>query len=403
MILPKRGKLLLFLVSQMVVIALFFHVSSHGGLFQNEEPRRPVHVLVLSSWRSGSSFVGQIFGQHPDVFYLMEPAWHVWMSFTTSTAWKLQMATRDLLRSVFLCDMSVFDAYMKPGPRKQSSLFQWEQSRALCSSPVCDFFSSDQISSPNNCRMLCAQQPFDKVEKACSSHSHVVLKEVRFFNLQALYPLLTDPSLNLHVVHLVRDPRAVFRSREHTRGDLMIDSRMVLGEHLKMIKETDHPYYVMQIICKSHVDIVKAIQALPKALQQRFLLLRYEDLVQAPLAQTSRLYEFVGLKFLPHLQTWIHNVTRGKGMGQHAFHTGSRDAINVSQAWRRSLPYKKVSQLQDVCSEAMDLLGYLQVKSQQEQGNLSLNLLSSSHALGKVYQEGLGDLSVPDGSSLSHH
>ncbi|KAL6073803.1 hypothetical protein STEG23_033655 [Scotinomys teguina] len=304
------------------------------------------------------------------------------------------MAARDLLRSVFLCDMSVFDAYMKPGPRKQSSLFQWEQSRALCSSPVCNLFSSDQISSPNHCRMLCAQQPFDMVEKACGSHSHVVLKEVRFFNLQALYPLLTDPSLNLHVVHLVRDPRAVFRSREHTRGDLMIDSHIVLGELLKMIKEEDHPYYVMQLICKSHVDIVKAIQVLPRALQQRFLLLRYEDLVQAPLAQTSRLYEFVGLKFLPHLQAWVHNVTRGKGMGQHAFHTGSRDAINVSQAWRWSLPYKKVSQIQDVCGEAMDLLGYLQVKSQQEQGNLSLDLLSSSHTLGKVNQEGLGNLDM---------
>ncbi|EGW04127.1 carbohydrate sulfotransferase 4 [Cricetulus griseus] len=384
MILSKKGKLLLFLGSQMLVMALFFHISGHRDFFQTEEPKRPMHVLVLSSWRSGSSFVGQVFGQHPDVFYLMEPAWHVWMSFTSSTAWKLHMAVRDLLRSTFLCDMSVFDAYMKPGPRKQSSLFQWEQSRALCSSPVCDFFSSDQISSAEDCKLLCAQQPFDMVEKACRSHSHVVLKEVRFFNLQALHPLLTDPSLNLHVVHLVRDPRAVFRSRERTRGDLMIDSKIVLGEHLKIIKEKDHPYYTMQIICKSHVDIVKAIQALPEVLQQRFLLLRYEDLVREPLAQTSRLYKFVGLKFLPHLHTWVHNVTRGKGMGQHTFDTNSRDAVNVSQAWRWSLPYEKVSQLQDACSEAMDLLGYRKVRSQQEQGNLSLDLLSSSPKLGQV-------------------
>ncbi|KAL1785018.1 carbohydrate sulfotransferase 4 [Sigmodon hispidus] len=388
MILPKKGKLLLLLGSQMVVVAFLFHMSGHSGFFQNEEPRRSVHVLVLTSWRSGSSFVGQIFGQHPDVFYLMEPAWHVWMSFTSSTAWKLQMAVRDLLRSIFLCDMSVFDAYMQPGPRKQSSLFQWEQSRALCSSPICDFFSRDQISSPTNCKLLCAQQPFDMVEKACHTHSHVVLKEVRFLNLQALYPLLIDPSLNLHIIHLVRDPRAVFRSREHTRADLITDNHMVLGEHLKMIKEEDQPYHAMQIICKSQVDIVKAIQTLPEALQQRFLFLRYEDLVRAPVTQTSRLYEFVGLKFLPHLQAWIHNVTRGKGLGQHAFHTDARDAINVSQAWRWSLPYKKVSQIQNVCSEAMDLLGYLQVRSQQEQTNLSLDLLSSSHTLGQIYREG---------------
>uniref|UniRef100_A0A3P9DUV5 Sulfotransferase n=1 Tax=Maylandia zebra TaxID=106582 RepID=A0A3P9DUV5_9CICH len=32
-----------------------------------------IHVLLLSSWRSGSSFLGQVFSQHPSVFYLMEP------------------------------------------------------------------------------------------------------------------------------------------------------------------------------------------------------------------------------------------------------------------------------------------------------------------------------------------
>lgn len=378
----------MFLGSQVIIAALFVHMSVHRRLSQGEESRRPVHVLVLSSWRSGSSFVGQLFGQHPDVFYLMEPAWHVWMTFTSSTAWKLHMAVRDLLRSVFLCDMSVFDAYMNPGPRKQSSLFQWEQSRALCSAPVCDFFPAHKISSPKHCKLLCGQQPFDMVEKACRSHGFVVLKEVRFLSLQALYPLLMDPSLNLHVVHLVRDPRAVFRSREHTTTELMIDSHIVLGQHLKTIKEEDQPYYAMKIICKSQVDIVRAIQTLPEALQQRYLFLRYEDLVRAPLAQTSRLYKFVGLDFLPHLRTWVHNVTRGKGMGQHAFHTNARNALNVSQAWRWSLPYEKVSQIQEACGEAMDLLGYLQVRSQQEQGNLSLDLLSSSRILGQVFQEG---------------
>ncbi|XP_008833210.1 carbohydrate sulfotransferase 4 [Nannospalax galili] len=384
MILPKKVKLLLFLTSQMVIFGLFFHMS--GYKFQKEEPR-PMHVLILTSWRSGSSFVGQVFGQHPDVFYLMEPAWHVWMTFTSSTVWRLHMAVRDLMRSIFLCDMSVFDAYMKPGPRAQSSLFQWAQSRALCSPPACDAVSSIQISSPKQCEVLCSRKPFEMVEKVCRSHSHVVLKEVRFFNLQVLYPLLTDPSLNLHIVHLVRDPRAVFRSRERTAADLKIDSHIVLEQNLTMLKVEDQPYNVMKVICKSHVGIAKAIQALPETLQQRYLLLRYEDLVRAPVGQTSRMYDFVGLKFLPHLQTWVYNLTHGKGLGKAAFRTNARDALNVSQAWRWSLPYKKVSRVQEVCGEAMDLLGYVQVKSQQEQLSLSLDLLSPPNTLEQVYQK----------------
>ena len=70
----KRMKLLLFLASQMAIFILFILVYSHddNSLQVKEEPKPPhMHVLVLSSWRSGSSFVGQLFGQHPDVFYLM--------------------------------------------------------------------------------------------------------------------------------------------------------------------------------------------------------------------------------------------------------------------------------------------------------------------------------------------
>lgn len=375
---PKMKPLLLFLVSQMAIFILFIHMYNHNfnSLSTREEPK-PVHVLVLSSWRSGSSFVGQLFGQHPDVFYLMEPAWHVWMTFKQSTPWSLHMAVRDLIRSIFLCDMSVFDAYMKPGPRKQSSLFQWETSRALCSPPACSIFPRDMIIPPAHCKLLCSKQPFEMVEKACRNYSHVVLKEVRFFNLQVLYPLLRDPSLNLHIVHLVRDPRAMFRSREHTEKELMIDSKIVMGQEQKKLQEDDQPYYVMQVICQSQLEIYKAVQTLPKALRQHYLLVRYEDLVRNPLAQTARMYKYARLKFFPHLQAWVHNITRGKGTGSYSFKTDSRDALNTSQAWRWSLPYRKVSQLQKVCGDTMKLLGYHLVRSEQEQRNLSLDLLST--------------------------
>ncbi|KAM7059536.1 carbohydrate sulfotransferase 4 [Molossus nigricans] len=381
MILPHSMRpLLLFLVSQMAILILFIHIYNlnFNSLSTREEPKpKPMHVLVLSSWRSGSSFVGQLFGQHPDVFYLMEPAWHVWMTFKQSTPWSLHMAVRDLIRSIFLCDMSVFDAYMKPGPRTQSSLFQWETSRALCSPPACSIFPRDMIIPPAHCKLLCSKEPFEMVEKACRSYSHVVLKEVRFFNLQVLYPLLRDPSLNLHIVHLVRDPRAMFRSREHTEKELMIDSKIVMGQEQQKLQEDDQPYYVMQVICQSQLEIYKAVQTLPKALRRHYLLVRYEDIVRNPLAQTARMYEYAGLKFFPHLQTWVHNITRGKGTSSYSFKTDSRDALNTSQAWRWSLPYRKVSQLQKVCGDTMKLLGYRLVRSEQEQRNLSLDLLST--------------------------
>ncbi|EPQ05495.1 Carbohydrate sulfotransferase 5 [Myotis brandtii] len=181
---------------------LLLFLVSRPRLTSPADGEERVHVLVLSSWRSGSSFVGQLFSQHPDVFYLMEPAWHVWSALSHGSAPALHMAVRDLVRSVFLCDMDVFDAYL-PWRRNLSDLFQWA------------------------------------------------------------------------------------------------------------------------------------------------------------------------------LEAWIHNITHGPGPGarREAFKTTSRDALNVSQAWRHALSFTKIRRVQELCAGALQLLGYRPVFSEEEQRDLALDLV----------------------------
>ncbi|NWH73027.1 CHST4 sulfotransferase, partial [Piaya cayana] len=369
---PRRMPVLLLLVFLSFLLIHFqFQPCSNNALTGDKSS--PVHILILSSWRSGSSFTGQIFSQHPSVFYLMEPAWHVWVRMYQNTAEVLQLAVRDLVRSAFLCDMSVFDIYMS-SQKQKSDLFQWETSRALCSPPACDTFSRNDIISARTCKTMCSKYPFSKVEEACKTYSHIVIKEVRFFDLKVLYPLLTDPSLNLKIIHLVRDPRAVFRSREKSEFELKRDSNIVVRSQ-KTTKETE-PYSAMQVICKSHVDIYKAgTQLLPSSMRDRYLLVRYEDIVRDPLAKAAQMYRFAELHFTPELQKWVHNITHGKGQGTQAFDIESRDALRVSQAWRDALPFEKIQNVQNVCKDAMDLLGYQLVHSEEQQKDMSLDLL----------------------------
>ncbi|KAG6940809.1 carbohydrate sulfotransferase 4 [Chelydra serpentina] len=360
------------LAVQSIVFICFLPQLRSNCSPQEEKPAQ-VHILILSSWRSGSSFTGQLFSQHPEVFYLMEPAWHVWTAMYQNRAKTLQMAARDLIRSVFLCDMSVFDAYMST-QRNKSDLFQWETSRALCSPPACDLFQRNHIISKTACKTLCSRYPFSKVEEACKTYSHTVLKEVRFFDLTALYPLFTDPFLNLKIIHLVRDPRAVFHSREKIVADLMRDSNIVVGPQKNQGERG--PYNVMQEICKSHIRIyTEGSQALPNFLKGRYMLVRYEDIVNDPLAKAAQMYKFAELHFTPKLQVWVYNITHGKGLGTQAFDISPRDAVNVSQAWRKNLPFQKIAKLQNVCKDAMDLLGYRLVMSEEEQKDMALNLL----------------------------
>lgn len=373
----SKPTLLSLLLIQAVAVVLLYGWYSRPPSQNTSLSEGKVHVLLLSSWRSGSSFLGQVFNQHPDVFYLMEPGWHVWMSINQASARSLRMAVRDMIRSVFQCDMSVMDSYT-PQPRNVSNLFMWSHSRALCSPPACFLTARGEISKEQECKQRCDSQGLRLAEAACRSYSHVVLKEVRFFELESLFPLLQDPSLDLRIIHLVRDPRAVFSSREKSSAALGQDSDTVLEQ--ASLPEEKKPYQVLQEICRSHVRIYEtAMLKPPDFLRGRYKMIRYEDLVRNTLEEIEAMYEFVGLEMTETLQEWIYRIThgRGKGSSSDAFKITSRNAEDVSLAWRTTLPFEKVQRIQDVCKGAMTLLGYKTVYSENEQKLLGLDLLTS--------------------------
>ncbi|KAM6937858.1 LOW QUALITY PROTEIN: carbohydrate sulfotransferase 5-like [Xenentodon cancila] len=362
------------LILQGAAVVLFYGWYVHHRPL-NTPSSSKVHVLLLSSWRSGSSFMGQVFSRHPSVFYLMEPAWHVWSKVKEPTARLLRMAVRDLMRSIFQCDFSVMDSYL-PEKHNVSFLFMWSHSRALCSPPACPLTPRDQMSSQPQCNQKCDARGLQKVEEACCTYSHVVLKEVRFFELESLYPLLKDPNMDLRIIHLVRDPRAVLRSREESAPYLYRDDSIVLGQ--RKVPAADAQYQVIQEICRSHVRINERAELKPPPfLKGRYKLVRYEDVARNPLKEVNDIYEFVGLEMTPHLEDWIYTVTHGKGKGSRneAFRITSRNASSVSQAWRTMLPYSKVKRVQEVCKGAMSLLGYKTVNSEEEQKRLDVDLL----------------------------
>ncbi|XP_007558544.1 carbohydrate sulfotransferase 6-like [Poecilia formosa] len=342
----------------------------------NSPPRKgKIHVLLLSSWRSGSSFLGQVFSQHPSVFYLMEPGWHVWTKIEKPGARVLRMAVRDLMRSLYQCDFSVMDSYM-PENYNMSTLFMFHHSRALCSPPACSLTRRSDMSNETLCQKKCDSQGLEMVEKACHTYSHVVLKETRFFELESLYPLFQDPNLDLRIVHLVRDPRAVIRSREESAKSFDMDNAIVLEQ--RNVPAASIQYEVMQEVCRSHVRInERAILKPPPFLEGRYKMIRYEDVARNPLKEINDIYDFVGLEMTSQMEEWIYKVTHGKGKGskKEAFQITSRNANEVSQAWRTVLQHSKVKRIQELCKGAMSLLGYRTVDSEKEQKRLDIDLL----------------------------
>ncbi|XP_008579632.1 PREDICTED: carbohydrate sulfotransferase 7, partial [Galeopterus variegatus] len=171
------------------------------------------HIYVHATWRTGSSFLGELFNQHPDVFYLYEPMWHLWQALYPGDAESLQGALRDMLRSLFRCDFSVLRLYSPPGdPAARApdaanlttaALFRWRTNKVICSPPLCPGASRARaevgLVEDAACERSCPPVALRALEAECRKYPVVVIKDVRLLDLGVLVPLLRDPGLNLKV------------------------------------------------------------------------------------------------------------------------------------------------------------------------------------------------------------
>ncbi|XP_043937414.1 carbohydrate sulfotransferase 6-like [Protopterus annectens] len=368
-------KLQLFIALQASVMVVFIFLVHNRDLqlYQKSQERNKTElnlnqssILIISSWRSGSSFLGQLFNINPNVFYLMEPAWHVWKNFRHSSANSLHVEVSKLLRSLFLCNTSAFDPYIQPHSRLNRNLFAWALSRALCSPPACDAYDYSETATEEACSEACGSYSLRNVEEVCQAHTHIVLKEVRILSLEPLYSLLKDPALNLKIIHLVRDPRGVFKSRSKERSALNFDSNILYNNFKEKRNffryfSVKRDYELLEEICKSQVNMYKqATQQNHSFIKGRYKMVRFEDLTKDPLKVASDLYEFTNLTLTPKLQTWIYNLTHGTGDGGKygSFQVSPRDAVHVSEAWKTELSIFTIQQIEQQCAEAIQVFGY---------------------------------------------
>ncbi|OCT66145.1 hypothetical protein XELAEV_18042400mg [Xenopus laevis] len=292
--------------------------------------KRPVHTIILSSWRSGSSFLGQIFNHHPDVFYFFEPGHSIWNRFQQEKAEVLHYPLRDLMHSFFKCDVSPLYSYLPKGGKRISELVFFPESRALCFPPACSASYPTEVYNRFQCLLRCGDISLKRMEET------------------------------------LRDPRAVTSSRIHV--SLTVDDNVLTGNKPSIIQ-------IMSKICCAQVSIYNFARAAKDFLDERYMLLRYEDLAREPNFNIRKVYKFVGLQFLNHLKTLAYNMTHNK-IKSDGFITYSLESESAIQKWRESMDFPMVMQIQEVCKEAMELFGYLPLQSKDDQKNPSVSIIA---------------------------
>ncbi|XP_062853122.1 carbohydrate sulfotransferase 7 [Trichomycterus rosablanca] len=331
------------------------------------------HIYLHATWRTGSSFLGELFNQHPDVFYLYEPMWNMWQALYPGDAGSLQGAVRDMMNSLFRCDFSVLRLYAGSANISTSFIFGWKTNKVICSEPLCNAYKRHEVGLVQGelCGK-CAHRDIKELERECKKYPVVVIKDVRVLDLSVLVPLVRDPTLNLQIIQLFRDPRAVHNSRLKSKLALVRESIQVLRSKKqtdkykrllapgnRMNRAESYVSGAMELICDSWLSDMLLVSSAPSWLRRNYLQIKYEDLVHHPVNELHRLYRFANLTTSPALEKFVTNMTRGHGYSSdRPFLISSRDAKEAIYAWRERLNVEQVTQVEAYCSEVMHQLGY---------------------------------------------
>ncbi|XP_061833542.1 carbohydrate sulfotransferase 7 [Nerophis lumbriciformis] len=341
--------------------------ASGGGV----RPR--THIYLHATWRTGSSFLGELFNQHPDVFYLYEPMWHIWQALYPGDAGSLQGAVRDMLGALFRCDFSVLKLYAGAQNLTTAFIFGWKMNKVVCSEPLCDAHQRHHVGLVQEDRCAkCPKRDIRDLERECKKYPVMVIKGVRVLDLNTLVPLMKDPAVKLHIVQLFRDPRAVHNSRLKSKQALVKESIQVLRSkkqndkykrmlvpNTRLNRAENYVSGAMELICDNWLGDMMLVSNAPPWVRRSYHRVLYEDLVQHPAEELRRLYRFANVSSSPALESFALNMTHGRGYSSdRPFLISSRDAKEAIYAWRERLSVEQIEQVEAYCSEVMRLLGY---------------------------------------------
>lgn len=298
-----------------------------------------LRVLVVTYFRAGSTFLGDILQQNWKTFYHFEPL-HI-MSRGLRIDESQTHQALNLLNHLFRCNFSSSASYVRWASKAKNQFlfrhnhFLW----ATCRLKITTCFMPEYIS------------------QVCKRARLQVMKVTRVHMNHVEQFLRNNPTLKVKVVHLVRDPRGIMNSRkvlDWCNETSCMDSK-------ELCKEMQNDLAIYQKMRQEH----------PKS----FVQVRYEDLALNSSAEVRALYKALGLPFTSVVQRYIQSHTHANANEINNPYSTRRNSSVAAFEWKHKLTFKTVEAIQNECSEVMDDLGYKTYKSEEEQMDVNFPLL----------------------------
>jgi hypothetical protein len=290
--------------------------------FTPETGGTPIRSLILTSWRSGSTFFGDILNSMPGNFYHYEPL----MTFGTVQI-RNDKTALERLQKLLKCNYTDMYEYFSGGKNHEIIFSHNTRLWSFC-----------QLNQEN-----CFKPEF--LEPFCKLFPHQSMKIVRLrANLSET--LLTDSSLNVKIVLLVRDPRGIMQSRKY---------------HDWCFGNADCSNY--SVVCGDMVSDYHAAGELLRKYPNKFKVVRYEDLAIESHHQSREILNFYGLPFDEAVKKFLDTHTKANEGDKYSTF---RNSESVAFNWTKKNSFTDVEEIQHDCKEAMKLWGYKPVANESE-------------------------------------
>ncbi|XP_066939794.1 carbohydrate sulfotransferase 1-like [Macrobrachium rosenbergii] len=255
-------------------------------------------VILLTYQRAGSSFTGELLTAGGEAMYVFEPL-YVWRrKLGPGADPSLERKSALVLGDLLDCRPEVIAEWQ----RKGFSYFR---------------------------RKL-------EVENFCEAAKLRLLKTIRA-RAHFILPWIKERP-DIKIVHLVRDPRGIVNSVQRG-GRLWSDNNRNA-----------------QLQCKS----VERDLELEHLGPDRYLRVRYEDLVDKPVEESKRIFALLGMTFSKGVMEYLESHT-GTGENQErrpGYFNTFRKSDFRHDLWKQKLDNREIEFIENICSSIMKAIGY---------------------------------------------
>ncbi|XP_042873360.1 carbohydrate sulfotransferase 2-like [Penaeus japonicus] len=296
--------------------------------------KRQKQVVLWTGWRSGSSFLGKVLARASNAtFYSYEPL-HMYGVKVMHDDDAITRKAQTLLKDLILCRLERHSDQVYYVGKHGYYLHQNE-------------FLFDNCRREKNIRSASLCRNTSYVSGVCRSADMNVIKVLRL-SLKFARPLLRDDDLDVQVIYLVRDPRAVLSSRS-TKPWCQMSCR--------------DP----ETICSLLEEDLKQASLLSKEYPTRFKMVLYDEVCDDGSIALLDVMAFLGLPVTAKQERLLpsrRDLSEAEG--------------NVSRAevWRVKTSFGQIVQpIQRFCHSSLEKLGLRVFASNEELRDLSRPVL----------------------------